>query len=564
VVTGAGESPKSATFVYTKPPVITSIKPDVGEPAGKVHIELSGKHFRTASAATIGGVEVTPAVESDTKILLEVPPMDAGTYDVDVTNVVGSSVPNQDSRYTYAASEPWQLVDNVPGTGEDSTNFVGADCRSGICYAVGGKTADLSAHESEPFIDYEQDNGDWAQATVTPSDSGALHDAYLRQVSCSADNTCIALGNDTDWSGSDPVVLPLAAVGSGQSWTTFHPPMPSDWHPDRRQPLTDAACDAGKCAVVGWFGVGTTKRLVVATYSDGTWTDRSPSAALHGAGTNVFDNLVITCPSASRCLAVGRDGRRQPIAVDIPLTGTADATVQNLSVQLSDPHNNVTMNGIDCSTATSCVAVGYDFDLPSDPDADFGPPHAFFERYEDGTWTYHRFALPASIAAHHTTGVRWHYPSVSCVAGGTCYVAGALDVTWKSSRGTQWKYAGTITRITDSGQHSVFAAVLDPYANESALGPIFCGQQPTCVAFGYQGTPPLDGDGPPTDVRQFTVHVGTKDRPRIYENPTIDGARSDYSAVSCATPDHCIAVGTHIVTDEHGVTTHTDAWIQES
>lgn len=564
VVTNAGKSPKSIVFVYTPPPVITSIKPGVGEPAGNVHIELTGKHFRTVSSGTIGATGVGVAVESDAKILVTVPPMAAGSYDVVVTNLAGSSIPNEHSRYTYAASEPWQLVDSVPGTADGDTEFFGADCESGTCYAVGDKTDDPSARDNVPLIDVEQDSGDWAQATVTPpSDPGAFKDAVLRRVACSAANTCVAFGSDVDWSGPAPVVQPLVAVGSGQSWTTVHPPMPADWEAKNRQPITDAACFEDKCAVVGWFrvGVGASKRLVIDTYANGAWVERSP-ALVHAAAYNTFDNLAVTCGSTTQCVAVGRNGRKQPIAIDIPLTGSDRATVKNLPVQLSGPQFNVTMDGVACSSAVSCVAVGYRFEPADDSEDDNGPPYAFFERYKDGTWTDHEFAPPASIASHHTSLVRWDFPSVDCVTGGTCYAVGGLETTFKSSQGSQWKYAATVTRITDAGQQSVFAAVPDPYANESILGSVFCGDQPTCVAFGYQGTPSIDGDGPLTDVTQFTVHIGSKDRPRVYSGPTFDSHHSDPAAVACATPEHCIAVGSHNVPDGSG--TRSVAWIQES
>jgi hypothetical protein len=563
VVTAAGKSPNSAEFVYTPPPVITAITPDAGEPTGNVHIQLTGKHFRTVSAATVGGTAAPVAVESDTKVLVTVPPEAAGSYDVVLTNVAGSSVPDKHSRYTYKPSKPWHLVDSVPGTGSGSTIFWDADCESGTCYAAGETTSTPTSRDGVPLIDVEQDGG-WVQATVAPpADAGAFKDASLRQVACSAENTCVAFGSDVDWSGSDPtpLVQPLVALGSGQTWTSVHPPMPSNWHAANWAPITDAACFEDDCAVVGWFAVGSSKQLVVDTYADGTWTERSPAATLHGAGTNIFDDLAVSCPSAGHCLAVGRDGRRQPIAVDIPLTGTADATVQHLPVRVSDPHNNVTMDGIDCSTATSCVAVGYDCYLPSDDDQDFGPPHAFFEQYNDGKWTFHHFALPGSIPSKHAAP-RWDYPAVSCVAGGTCYVGGAVSVTWKSSRGTEWKYAATVTRITGSGQQSVFAAAPDPYANESALRSVFCGSQATCVAFGFQATPPPDEGGRLTNFSQFSVQLGTKDRPRVYQGPTFDGKISDPEAIACATPTHCVAVGAHDVPDGSG--TRSVAWIQES
>ena len=87
-------------------PVVTSVSPASGPPAGGATVTINGSHLKDASAVTFGpGHPATDVNCTDTACTAVVPAGAAGTVDVQVTTPGGTSAASAADRYTYAAAD---------------------------------------------------------------------------------------------------------------------------------------------------------------------------------------------------------------------------------------------------------------------------------------------------------------------------------------------------------------------------------------------------------------------------------------------------------------------------
>jgi hypothetical protein len=110
VVTPDGTTAVSAADKYTykyPTPVITSVSPSSGSPAGGPLVTISGNGFSHASSVVFGGVAANPVfVQSDNQIEAAAPPHAIGTVNIKVTTPGGTSAVTTDDQYTYAHVVP--------------------------------------------------------------------------------------------------------------------------------------------------------------------------------------------------------------------------------------------------------------------------------------------------------------------------------------------------------------------------------------------------------------------------------------------------------------------------
>lgn len=94
-------------FVGNMAPVITQVVPVIGEGVGGIRVVIDGKNFDGASSVTFGGVSAGSVTvnHSGTKIITFAPPREAGTVDVAVTALGGTSAPVAADQFTYLPPE---------------------------------------------------------------------------------------------------------------------------------------------------------------------------------------------------------------------------------------------------------------------------------------------------------------------------------------------------------------------------------------------------------------------------------------------------------------------------
>jgi sugar lactone lactonase YvrE len=92
-------------YVVGSVPVVSSISQNQGPATGGTVVTLTGDNFLGTTSVSFGGVAATFTIDSPTQITAIIPPHDAGTFDIVVTNSVGSSIASAASRFTFIKVE---------------------------------------------------------------------------------------------------------------------------------------------------------------------------------------------------------------------------------------------------------------------------------------------------------------------------------------------------------------------------------------------------------------------------------------------------------------------------
>ncbi len=127
VTTPGGTSATSAAdqFTYAAPPTVTSVFPASGPIAGGTSVTITGTNFTgatTVNFGTIAGTNVT--LISPTQILVNSPAEAAGTVNVTVKTVGGTSTTTLADQFTYAASPTVIGVSPSSGPAHGGTQVV--------------------------------------------------------------------------------------------------------------------------------------------------------------------------------------------------------------------------------------------------------------------------------------------------------------------------------------------------------------------------------------------------------------------------------------------------------
>jgi hypothetical protein len=121
VTTPSGTSARSSAdqFTYTPPgppaPTVTSVSPNSGLPAGGTSVTITGTNFTYIQSIKFGSVAVTSySTVGSTQIQTTSPAHTAGTVDVTVTTLDGTSATSSADQFTYA---PVPTVTSINPTG---------------------------------------------------------------------------------------------------------------------------------------------------------------------------------------------------------------------------------------------------------------------------------------------------------------------------------------------------------------------------------------------------------------------------------------------------------------
>ncbi len=150
VVTPGGESPVNAPgdqFTFVAPPAVTALDPTNGPTAGGNAVEITGLRLTAASKVEFGTTVVDDSEFSentDTTIRVNAPAHAAGTVDVRVTTLGGTSGNFAEDNYTYEG--PAALMIGKAGSGSGSVTCDGGACAS--TYAFGSKVTLAAAASS--------------------------------------------------------------------------------------------------------------------------------------------------------------------------------------------------------------------------------------------------------------------------------------------------------------------------------------------------------------------------------------------------------------------------------
>jgi hypothetical protein len=518
-------------------PVITSITPAKGDPSGQVLVLVRGDNFAAVQSVTVAGqsAEFQASDDETSQLLVRVPALHAGTYQVVVTTPDGSSAKTQQSEY-HVKNSPWTVVARHPFNGHTG-GFAASDCSRTDCYAVGSEAVDRSKHLYRPVVFTQHKNGSWHQVQLT-APKGKYRNSFVT-VGCGNQGTCAAAAGVAHQSPSRPARTTFA-VGSGNNWTASSAALPSDedvfldWH--------DITCRAQRCMALGSYEAddGSTRRLVVETFAHGTWTIRKVpgSATIDPKLAKFFGETgAIACPTTSTCIGVTRLANDQPVAVTVDLTSSGPAEVVPLPLGLTGTDNAAAMTDVACPTTTRCIAIGDAYNLSwddADEEYDESGFHSFAEVYSHGTWSEQELPTPDGFDAGSGVAVWAH--AIDCATTGTCFAAGQVTIPANGGWPPGYRPNATVTRFTSSGATTVYPAMPDRYGGDSRLDDVDCASGSTCTAFGENRE---DLGDKLLDFR-FSVHLGTSQRPLYWHSAPLGSTLIDEQSDACRTPTRCM------------------------
>ncbi|AYV46331.1 hypothetical protein CFHF_15635 [Caulobacter flavus] len=145
VTTVGGTSATSASdqFTYVPAPTVTSISPTAGPTVGGTTVTITGTNLAGATAVTFGGSAATGfTVNSNTQITATAPANAAGTYDIRVTTVGGTSATSAADQFTYVAAPTVTSISPTAGPiGGGTTVIITGTGLSGATAVTFGGTA---------------------------------------------------------------------------------------------------------------------------------------------------------------------------------------------------------------------------------------------------------------------------------------------------------------------------------------------------------------------------------------------------------------------------------------
>jgi hypothetical protein len=260
----------------------------------------------------------------------------------------------------------------------------------------------------------ERWNGTTWSAVHTPNPGGSAG-TRLTGVACPGPSTCLAVGWFTDGASGD--TLPTAEKWNGTSWSLLSVPDASG--------STDARLNGVACTGTGnCFAAGASmSHTFIEHWNGSAWSiESSPNP-------NTDDLLFgVTCPSASRCWAVG-----------FTTSGTTGGTLAerwngtNWAVVHTPASSDGALDGVSCSSTSDCVAAGSG-----------GNMFAIAQVWNGTAWAN---ALPAKPSGASITVLK----SVSCPAGGSaCESVGAKEIS-SGERALAERWNGSAWSVQSTG-----------------------------------------------------------------------------------------------------------------
>jgi hypothetical protein len=390
-------------------------------------------------------------------------------------------------------SEVWNGVTWTSKSMPDGAGVLdGTSCAvAGTCIAVGAASNGLALSEAW--------NGTkWA---IEPTSDPSV-DSDLNAVSCTATNTCVAVGYDYDY-----YAVTLAEVWNGTTWAIQTTPNPTG---ATTSDLLGVSCTAANaCVAVGIYWNGSAYQTLAEMWNGTSWT----IVATPDPSATDSELIGVSCTAANACVAVGLYSSSS--GAILTLAEVWNGT--SWSVQTTPNPSGATLSAlseVSCTAANACVAVGYGF-------TSSGVTLTLAEVWNGTTWAIQTTPNPSGATTSEFSGV-------SCTAANACVSVG-FDEGGSGDEVTLAEvWNGTIWAIKPTPNPSG--------ATTSELIGVSCTAANACASTGYdQGT----GD----QLTLAEVWNGTKWAIR----PTPIPAGAIYSAlkgVSC-TAATCIAAGVY-------------------
>ena len=426
---------------------------------------------------------------------------------------------------SIAAPEPSTNAAGVgPGTDADlhqSANLSAVTCAgAGGCVAVGTYT---DANGRVYGLIDVLSGGTWtATAAPEPStngfgtgpgtDTGATERAALDAVTCASSASCVAVGFYYDTDGNRFGLIDTLASGT---WSAAAAPEPSTDQVSSAPgysalgagvaTLSAVACESTtSCVAVGDYNDADSNTLgLIETLSSGSWSPAvAPEPATNALGTGPgysalgagLANLVdLACPATGSCVAVGHynDTNAKVYGLIETLasgawTGTAAPEPSTNAAGVGpgtdgDSEGHGDLSSVECTSATSCVAVGNYKDTG-------GFAYGLIDTLAGTSWSALSAPEPGNAGTDADTFESASLASVSCGSPGDCAAVGTY--TDSTSPGYQYGLAENLalgTWSATSVPEPTNAGTDADLHEKAAPNAVSCSDDGACVLVGtYQ------------------------------------------------------------------------------
>jgi len=346
-----------------------------------------------------------------------------------------------------AAAAPgpgWSVVPTPSPAGATESALFGVACSSaGACTAVGYFQA---SNRSAPLAE----RWDGTAFSVQPVPRAGFS-SMLHGVSCPAANACTAVGASRIFTGGGEFrFVPLAERWDGTAWSIQPLPGPGV------AALYGVSCPAvSDCTAVGAGGAE--------QWNGSAWSPEpvpSPPGAVPGT---VFPRAV-SCPAPSACIAVGSFSVSTSSSSGLrPLAERWDGSAWSV-LPVPTPAGGGALDGVSCSAATACTAVGGHRFSPQGLSV-----LTLAERWNGMVWSIQPTPTPLGAGDAGLSGV-------SCPAATACTAAGAFgNPPGSNTLAEHWD--GTAWSIQPTA---------NPGRGDNFLDTVACPAPATCLATGTQ------------------------------------------------------------------------------
>ena len=393
----------------------------------------------------------------------------------------------------------WSIVSSPNASGSLSDYLLGVSCTSSTsCVAVGYY---LNA-SGAPQTLIEAYNGSAWSITSSPNVFGSTND-YILGVSCVSVSFCAATGTATVSSASENFV----ATYNGATWSITPGPVFG-----RSGELDSISCSkASFCALAGYYRYGTSTNAAVATFDSitGAWSESTVNSPL-STRNELFG---VSCVSLSFCVADGSDYVSS--VGDQTLIAAYNGSAWSVA---ASPNMNVAMQNsllsVSCTSATSCVAVGYYINASS-------VSQTLIEMYNGAAWSV--------LSSPNVSGSTGDYlKGVSCASATFCVAVGYYLNASGAPQTLVETYNGATWSITSSP--NVSGSVDDDLNGVSCVSAMFC------VAAGEYM--------PSGGATQTLVETYNGASWSITPSANTSGTALNYlNGVSCVSASFCVAAG---------------------
>jgi hypothetical protein len=356
-----------------------------------------------------------------------------------------------------------------------------------------------------------------AAGPASASASPQVINASLSSVSCPAANNCMAVGS---FLGMIPgtsgfQTFPLAEHWNGSAWTVL--PTPAPRHPGGGELLVSVSCTTGtSCMAVGQIQVevppGVTIQHPFAESWNGTKWRIVPTPKMAHTGATLNG---VSCTSASDCMAVGDVGTPQNDTM-FTLAERWNGTAWTVVGTPQTP-GGTALNTVSCTSPGACMAAGF-----SNFNNGTGDSVSLAEQWNGAAWQ--RRATPSPGSGDVFGGVACTSPA-ACIAVGGHRTQNRNEVTLAE----QWN--GTGWQVLASPNPRGFGV--------AGMGGVSCPAAAACMGVGSWTDPTGESSFNLAEAWNGTSWA-------ILRTPSPGSTNNELSGVSCTSPSSCMAVGDFI------------------